>query len=176
MRPGLLATFLIAALTVGAAGCAGSTGSASSGGAGTSQLPVARVAAARIAIGGDYAGSITDGALKGRFVAQLAPSADMYGGSLVATFGAKTLHGVVVLSGAPATLHGTLIMPLTNPCSYAVSLRFKPTAATLHGTYTASQGCTGSSGTLSAKEQCYYKPAAASTSIDRPNTLSVRAC
>lgn len=171
-----LSTVLVAVLAIAATGCAGSAGSTSSGAAGSSRLPMAVEAAAKTSIGGDYAGTITDGSLKGKLVAQLAPSADTYGGSVVATFGATTRHGVVVLQGTPAGLRGTLILPLTNPCSYAVTVRYKATAATLNGSYTASQGCTGSGGTISAKEICYYRSAAASTAIDRPNTGTIKAC
>lgn len=157
-------------------GCGGGTHASSAGGAGSAPLPPAAGVALRGAeIGGQYAGTTTYHGQKDKLTANLAPSGTTYGGSVVITFATTTRHGAIVMQGAPTDLHGTLILPLVNPCSYAVNLRYKATAGTLSGTYTASGTCAVPSGTLTIKEQCFYKPATLEA-LDRPAGIGIKPC
>ena len=113
-------------------------------------------------VAGDYTGTVQDsvfGALNA--TTTLGQHGSTVGGALALSAGATTLTEAVAwaidssnnLSGSgTATINGS-------GCSFAMTGAYDPNTGIITGTYTASTGCSGQTGTYTLTQQCTYTPA-----------------
>ncbi len=147
----LCATIAVAVLTA----CAGSSGVPNT----ASSLDAAQngfgQAASSVALSGEYVGTFQD-SINGptRLRLYLSQSQNTLGGALVNARGSQGLAAAIAWVANGKTISGNAISrEQSGFCTFSMSVRHK--YRRLNGTYIATYGCTGQSGTFSLWHKCY---------------------
>jgi hypothetical protein len=139
-------------------GCAGFGGANPATGA-APQAMSPKAAPAIDGVAGKYAGTVKDSALgKGGAVLQITQSGNSAGGLMQLKFSSLSATSSLALtigSNGKATGTGIVIARAMPPCSIDVTASYNRSTAVLSGTYKGFHNC-AQTGTLTAKEDCYY--------------------
>jgi hypothetical protein len=147
------------------------TACAGSGGNGNVPNAASPLAAARarfgqdssnIALSGKYVGKFRN---KGQGVSKvlliLSQSQDTLGGAVISKEGSQGLGGVIAWTASGHTITGTGVGPEKGTgsgyCTFSMSGTYKYRRLT--GTYSATYGCSGQTGTFKFWHNCYFKEA-----------------
>lgn len=110
-------------------------------------------------VAGQYRGTVTDTAFgSGKALGDFSQTGTTVGGRLKLTYGSETILNSVAMKLAHAnSLSGSAVATIGKvACTFAISATYDSTTFDLTGNYSASNGCSGESGTFAMKERCYY--------------------
>lgn len=110
-------------------------------------------------VSGDYAGTFQDGtAGSGHARASFSQHRGAVGGSILETL-AKQKQRVAVagILNAKGSLGATMAEDVgSSACTFSLTAKYDASTHRLNGTYQATHGCTGDTGSFSLKQQCYF--------------------
>ncbi|MEO6834911.1 MAG: hypothetical protein ABI231_03275 [Candidatus Tumulicola sp.] len=177
-RKGILAAGLAVACALVLAACNAST----------SATTPATPTPALTNVAGQYNGSVQDSVFgNGRALGDFSQTGSAVGGRLQYAYGTQTILNSVAMSLSRSNaLGGTATATIGSAaCTFGISSTYDATTFKLSGNYSATNGCSGESGTFALKEACYYKQGAAPRSqeaplrrhaADRPNASGLHPC
>ena len=110
-------------------------------------------------ISGDYAGTYQDGAAgSGRARASFSQHRGAVGGSILEALATqKQRVAVAGMLNAKGSMGATMAGNVgSSACTFALSAKYDASTHRLNGTYQATHGCAGDTGSFSLKQQCYF--------------------
>lgn len=167
---------LLLATSVGA--CNGTTTT-------TTTPPAPPAALANVA--GQYRGTVADSAFgNGKALGDFSQTGSTVGGRLRLTYaGKKVLNSVAMTLARSGALSGDAVATIAQTaCTFSVNANYDATSFALSGSYAATTGCSGESGTFAMKEVCYYQQSAGirddvrsrHQAVVRPNAGGLHGC
>lgn len=129
----------------------------------TSTTTPATPAPALANVAGQYRGTVADTAFgNGKALGDFSQTGSTVGGRLRLTYaGKKVLNSVAMTLARSGALSGDAVATIgQTACTFSVSANYDATSFALSGSYAATTGCSGESGTFAMKEVCYYQQSA----------------
>lgn len=155
-------TALILALTIVAStGCSGSGGGAAAG-VSPPVAPDGISAMKMLNVSGQYAGNVSDSVFgTGKIYADLAQYRDAVGGTVQFVYGSTVfiVPAALLLNGSTLKGKGAIGRATGGVCPASETATYS--ARQLKGSYAATHGCNGDTGSFSMMQQCHYQQGSA---------------
>ena len=124
----------------------------------TAQSPFGQEAAS-VALSGEYNGKFRKTGNRGAFKALLVLSQtqNVFGGALISREGSQGLAAAIAWTASGHTISGTAVSPQGSGvyCTFSMSAKYK--YRRISGSYSATYGCSGQTGTFSLWHKCYFQ-------------------